>query len=154
MTDLPARHRDGWLRACCDAVMCAPPSLPGASHARRIVDRILPKGAWRCAFFVAVALGLSVPSLLVGALITLVASTYCLLNFWRCREAHCIVSGTGWAALALFELIEFVRGHSVTHGDESLVFLVILALAITFEVYWRVRHGTNAVTLSMSPRIR
>jgi len=104
MTDLPARHHSGWLRTCCDAVMCSPPSLPGASHAGRIVDRILPKGTWRCAFFVAVAVGLSVPSLLVGALVILVASTYCLLNFWRCREAHSIVSGTGWAALALFEL--------------------------------------------------
>jgi hypothetical protein len=91
---------------------------------------------------------------LVGAVATLAASAYCLLNFWRCREAHCIVSGTGWAAFALFEFAEVARGHSLIHGDESLVFLVILALAIAFEVYWRVRHGSNAVKLSISPRIR
>lgn len=130
------------------------PSVPGDSRAKQIVDQVLPKGAWRCVFFVAIAVGLSVPNLLVGAVATLAASAYCLLNFWRCREAHCIVSGTGWAALALFEFAEVARGHSLIHGDESLVFLVILALAIAFEVYWRVRHGSNAVKLSISPRIR
>jgi len=27
-----------------------------------------------------------------------VAATYCLANFARCREAHCIVTGVGWSA--------------------------------------------------------
>ena len=149
MSDIHVQHRDSWLRTGCDAIMCSPPALPNASRSSRIVDRILPKGAWRCVFFVAIAIGLSVPNLFVGSLVTLTASTYCLLNYWRCREAHCTVSGAGWAALAVFEFTEVGLGHSVMHGDETLVFLLILALAIALEVYWRVRHGTNAVTRSM-----
>lgn len=147
MNEAPVQNHDGWLGTCCDAVMCSPPSLPGDSAATRVVDHVLPRGGWRCVFFVAVAVGLSVPNLLVGTVVTLAASAYCLLNFWRCREAHCIVSGTGWAVLSVFEVVEVARGHSLIHGDESLVFLVILALAIAFEVFWRVRHGTNAVKL-------
>jgi hypothetical protein len=154
MNNVPDEHHDGWLRSCCDAVMCSPPSLPSDSRVTQIVDHVLPQGAWRCVFFVAVAVGLGVPSLLVGAVVTLAASTYCLLNFWRCREAHCIVSGTGWAALSFFEFAEVARGHSLIHGHEPLAFLVILALAIAFEVYWRMRHGTLAVTLRMSPPMR
>ena len=150
MSDVPVQHHDGWLRTCCDTIMCSPPSKPRDSRATQIVDHVLPRGTWRCVFFVAIAVGVGVPNLLIGAVVTVTASTYCLLNFWRCREAHCIVSGTGWAALAVFEFVEVAHGHSLIHGDESLVFLVILALAIAFEVYWRVRHGTNAVKLPVS----
>ncbi|MGC1185168.1 MAG: hypothetical protein WBA31_08470 [Candidatus Dormiibacterota bacterium] len=154
MSDLPVRRPDGWLSACCDAVMCSPPALVSESRTTEIVDRILPKGAWRCVFFVAVAMGVGGPNLLVGAVTTLAASTYCILNFWRCREAHCIVSGIGWAALATFEFVEVGYGRSLIRGSESLAFLVILGLAISFEVFWHVRHGTNAVSLSVSPRRR
>jgi len=115
MTDLPPDTATaGFARAA--TLSCA--HRPRCRRFARKEDRgsDSAEGRVRCAFFVAVALGLSVPSLLVGALITLVASTYCLLNFWRCREAHCIVSGTEWGALAVFELTGVVRGTASPMG--------------------------------------
>ncbi|WP_249010540.1 hypothetical protein [Conexibacter sp. DBS9H8] len=119
---------------------------------KRLIDRVLPTGAWRCAFFIVIAVGISAagqlpttPGLVLGAATTLVASGYCLLNFWRCREAHCIISGTGWAALGLFETAELAVGHSLIHRNEGAVFIAILVIAAAFEAYWRTRHGTNAV---------
>ena len=80
-------------------------------------------------------------------MVTFVASAYWLLNFWRCREAHCIVSGIGWAALGVLEITEIALGRSLIHRDEGLAFLAILAVAIAFEALWRTRHGTNVVTV-------
>ncbi|MFZ0169208.1 MAG: hypothetical protein WAL64_07270 [Candidatus Dormiibacterota bacterium] len=134
-------------------VCCSPPQLSGDGLAKRLADRVLPSGLWLCLFFAIVAMGLSaspqLPSragLALGAITTLAASTYCLLNFWRCREAHCIVSGTGWALLALFEFGEFGAGRSLIDRSEGLAFLIVLGLAFAFEVVWRLRYGTKAVT--------
>lgn len=27
--------------------------------------------------------------------------TYCLLNYWQCRETHCAITGPGWTLAAL-----------------------------------------------------
>jgi len=27
---------------------------------------------------------------------------WCALNFWRCRQAHCLLTGSGWLLLALW----------------------------------------------------
>jgi hypothetical protein len=135
--------------------LCSPPHLPGETRAKRAVDWLLPTGWWRCPFFIAIAAGVSaapylpvVPGLVLGAAVTLAASAYCLLNFWRCREAHCVVSGIGWAALGVFEIAETVIAHSLIHGDEGLAFVAVLVVAIAFEVFWRLRHGTNVVSAS------
>jgi len=133
-------------------VWCSPPHLAGDTRAKRVVDRVLPTGVRRWVFFGAIAVGISaatslplLPGLALGATVTLLASTYCLLNFWRCREAHCIVTGIGWAALAVFETAEIALGHSLLHRDESLAFLIVLVGAVAFEALWRRRHGTNVV---------
>ncbi|MGH2926598.1 MAG: hypothetical protein ACRDL8_00150 [Solirubrobacteraceae bacterium] len=133
-------------------ILCSPPRLKADTDAKRVIDRILPTGAWRCAFFIAIAVGISAagqlpttPGLALGAATTFVASGYCLLNFWRCREAHCVISGTGWAALGRFETAEIALGHSLIHRNEGAVFVATLAIAIAFEAYWRTRHGTNAL---------
>lgn len=67
------------------------------------------------------------------------------MNFWRCREVHCIVTGTGWAALAVLIAIELAAGRSFVLGSEGLVFLAILVVGIGFEALWRLRHRTNAL---------
>ena len=130
----------------------SPPHLAGDTRAKRVVDRVLPTGVGRWVFFIAIAVSISaasslplLPGLALGATVTLLASAYCLLNFWRCREAHCIVSGIGWAALVVFEVAEIALGRSLIHRDESLAFLIVLAGAVTFEALWRRRHGTNVV---------
>src|SRR5690242_11518268 len=72
---------------------------------------------------------------------TVAASVWCLVNFWRCREAHCIATGTGWAALAVLIAIELAAGRSFVLGSEGLVFLAILLAGLGFEALWRLRHG-------------
>jgi hypothetical protein len=103
-------------------------------------------------FFAAVAIAISVapslprePGLAVDLVATVAASAWCLVNFWRCREAHCIVTGTGWAALAVLIAIELAVGRSFVLGSEGLVFLAILLVGLGFEALWRLRHGTNAL---------
>ena len=85
------------------------------------------------------------PGLALDLAATVAASAWCLVNFWRCREAHCIVTGTGWAALAVLIAIELAVGRGFVLGSEGLVFLAILIAGVGFEVLWRLRHGTNAL---------
>lgn len=85
------------------------------------------------------------PSLAVDGLAALVAGGWCSLNFWRCRHAHCLITGPGWLALAVFAFIEAGVGHSVIGGNEQLVFLAVLGVALAFEGAWYLRRHTNAV---------
>lgn len=85
----------------------SPPTLTADSGAKRAADRVLPRGPAACAFFVAVAVlmelasrlplraGLTVAGIAIGA-----AGAWCSVNFWRCRHAHCVVTGAGWLALS------------------------------------------------------
>jgi hypothetical protein len=69
------------------------------------------------AFFGAVVVLLNVGQLLprradlatVG-LAVLLAGSWCALNFWRCRQAHCALTGAGWLALAVFTFAEAAAG--------------------------------------------
>ncbi|MGH9082054.1 MAG: hypothetical protein ACRDWN_01780 [Acidimicrobiales bacterium] len=40
----------------------------------------------------------------LAAVWVLVSGTYCLANFWCCRETHCVFTGSGWTALGLAAL--------------------------------------------------
>jgi hypothetical protein len=133
-------------------LFCSPPSMAADTRAKRLADRLLPTGGGQWVFFAAVAIAISVaptlarePGLAVDLVATIAASAWCLVNFWRCREAHCIVTGTGWAALAVLIAIELVVGRSFVLGSEGLVFLAILLVGVGFEALWRLRHGTNAL---------
>ena len=132
--------------------VCPPPRLAADTPARRLADRLLPTGAAQWPFFALVAIGIIVasflpltPGLIVDAVATFAGSAWCVVNFWRCREAHCVVTGYGWAALAVLEVVELGLGRSVIGGDEGLVFLFILALGVIFEAGWRARYGSGAV---------
>jgi len=133
-------------------LFCSPPSMAADTRAKRLADRLLPTGGGQWVFFAAVAIAISVaptlahePGLAVDLVATIAASTWCLVNFWRCREAHCIVTGTGWAALAVLVAIELAAGRSFVLGSEGLVFLAILVVGVGFEALWRLRHKTNAL---------
>jgi hypothetical protein len=67
-------------------------------------------------------------------------------DFWRCRPAHCLLTGSGWLLLASFAVTEAGLGRSLIGGDEQLVFLGILAAGLLFEGIWYLMHRTNAVT--------
>jgi hypothetical protein len=138
-------------------LVCAPPRLPTNTLGKQLADRALPTGAGRWIFFAAVAVGISVAphlptqaGLVLDAMATFAASGWCLINFWRCREAHCVVSGYGWAALGLLEIVELALGRSVIRGDEGQVFVAILVVALVFECVWQSNSGSNALIRTAS----
>ena len=99
-------------------------------------------GAWA-----ATALSGSDGSLLLEAAFLLVAATYCLANFARCREAHCIVTGVGWAALAISSAVTVAAGRDVRDGAR-IAFLVIAVIGHGFEAVWTMFQGGNALRLA------
>lgn len=134
-------------------LMCSPPRLPADTRMMRLADRIQPRGPWQWVYFAAVAVAIgaapSLPTragLALAAGATLAGSAWCLVNLWRCREAHCVVTGFGWAALFALIVAEAAIGRSVIRGTESLVFVAILVVAICFEWGWQMRYGSNALS--------
>jgi hypothetical protein len=83
--------------------------------------------------------------LAVDGLAALAAGGWCSVNFWRCRHAHCLVTGPGWLALSMFIFTEAGIGHSLIAGDEQLVLLGVLAVALAFECGWYLARRSNAV---------
>ncbi len=137
----------------------SPPPLPADTEGKRRVDRVLPRsGLTVVLFFAAVVallnVGLFLPAradLAATGLASLAAGSWCALNFWRSRHAHCAVTGAGWLALAAFAFVEAGLGHSLIHGDEGLVFLAVLGVGLLFEGAWYVARRTNAITRTSRP---
>lgn len=131
----------------------SPPDLPADTAAKRRVDRFLPRtGLAALLYFAAVAVLVAVAHLLTPrlGLVTLTlagvaAGGWCTVNFWRCRHAHCVVTGTGWLALAALTAAEAGLGRSVIGDAEPAIFGGILAAGLAFECAWACAHGTNAV---------
>ena len=142
----PESTRAGSLRGC-------PPPLPADTAAKRRIDRLLPRpGIPAAVYFAAliVLLGLAphLPrraELAADGLAALAAGTWCGLNFWRCRQAHCLVSAAGWLGLSLVAFAGAAVGRSLIYGDEQLVFLGVLLAALAFEGLWYLRTGTNVI---------
>lgn len=146
-------HGDDQRSSFVMPLTCSPPRLPADTAAKHLVDRLQPTGTSQWLFFAVVgALVVAAPflptrpGLAVGAVASLAGSAWCLANFWRCREAHCIITGGGWAALLALQLVELGMGRSVIHGTESSAFLAILVIGLVFECGWQVVFGTNAVS--------
>jgi hypothetical protein len=152
----PATAPRGEAPECCGSRALfgwSPPPLPADTALKRGVDRVMPRsGLGLIVFFIVVVALLNVGSVLpkqldlaaVG-LASLAAGGWCSLNFWRSRHAHCVVTGTGWLALAVLAFVEAGVGRSVIHGDEALVFLGVLGAGLVFEAAWRATRGTNAM---------
>jgi uncharacterized membrane protein YfcA len=85
------------------------------------------------------------PALGVDALVGFVAGGWCSLNFWRCRHAHCLITGPGWQAFGLFALVEASLGRSLIGRHEQPLFLGILGIAVIFEASWYAVSHTNAI---------
>jgi hypothetical protein len=83
--------------------------------------------------------------LAVDGVAAFVGGIWCSLNFWRCRHAHCLVTGAGWLAWGVFAFVESGLGHSLIGGDEQPAFLAVLAAALIFECGWFATHHTNSV---------
>jgi hypothetical protein len=130
----------------------SPPSLPANSAMKQRVDRIRV-GNLAAIGAVAVVVGLlnlapHLPlraSLATVGVAGLAAGGWCSLNFWRCRHAHCLITGPAWLAFGLFAFAEAAVGHSVIAGYEQPLFLAVLGVAVAFEIVWYLLHRTNAV---------
>jgi hypothetical protein len=148
-----------WAQWTCVGGTCAPPTSAPRNRFERVLDAYTSltapflRGCFvfvtvAAAFLVTSALGV-VSGLLVEAGFFIVAGAYCLANFARCREAHCIVTGIGWSALALASLGAVLAGRDI-RADEWVAFLVIALAGHGFEAVWSAVHGSNALRLNES----
>lgn len=145
-----------WAQWTCVGGTCAPPVAPPGNRIERGLDTYTSmtapflRGCYvfltvAAVWFASRALGSPVGLLVQGAFF-LVFGTYCLANFARCREAHCIVTGLGWSALAIVSVGAVLAGHDI-RGGAWTVFLVIALAGHGFEAIWKARHGSNALRL-------
>ena len=88
--------------------------------------------------------GVAIASAWVG-----VAGTYCLANFWHCRETHCAVTGPGWALAAVLgfaaALAPWASLSWYRVSVEAVVFVVILAAGYGLEYVVAARTGRRAL---------
>jgi hypothetical protein len=140
----------------------SPPSLAADTSIKRGVDRVVPRTGWSLILYFAAVIGLlrlapALPrsgELAMDGMAALAAGGWCALNFWRCRHAHCLVSGAGWLVLSLLAFVEAGLGHSLIGGDEQLAFVGVLLVAVVFEVAWYLTHGTKALMAGARPGSR
>ncbi len=85
------------------------------------------------------------PALLVLALYFALAGGWCDLNLIRRREAHCLVTGLGWSALAVVAIVAAAIAPALI-GYLWPAFLAILAVAVAFEAAWALGTGKTAIT--------
>ncbi len=78
-----------------------------------------------------------------------VIGTYCLLNFLRCRETHCAVTGPGFLlTAALGFAAALVPGSALSRyrtGTEAIVYLMILAAGYGLEQAVAARTGRRVL---------
>jgi hypothetical protein len=143
-----------WAQWTCVGGTCAPLVAPPANGFERALDSYTSMAApflrgcyvfltVAVAWAVSVALG-PIGGLLVEAAFFSVAGTYCLANFARCREAHCIVTGLGWSALAIGSVGALLAGRDI-RGGAWTAFLLIALAGHGFEAIWKAFHGSNAL---------
>jgi hypothetical protein len=141
---------------CCNPVALfgwSPPLRPADTALKRRADRFLPSSGLPLIIFFAAVIALLNVGLVLPARLDLVAvglaagaaGSWCTVHYWRTRQAHCVITGAGWLALAALSFAEAGLGRSLIHGDEGLGFLAVLAAGLAFEATWYALHGTNAV---------
>src|SRR5262249_11801964 len=119
----------------------SPPDLPADTPLKRRIDRLVPRsGLSAAACFVAVvglfSLAPHLPvraDLAADGLAALAGGAWCGLNFWRCRHAHCAVTGGGWLALGALAFGGAALGHRLIRRSEQPVFLAVLAAPLGFR---------------------
>jgi len=131
----------------------SPPDLPADTALKRRADRLLPRTGVPAALYCAAVAGLLIlapnlperGNLAIDGLAALAAGGWCAVNLWRCRHAHCLVTSTGWLALAVLAFTGAGLGRSLIGGYEQPVFLAVLAASVAFEYTWRMARGTSAL---------
>lgn len=100
------------------------------------------------AFFAAAAAVGGRAGAAVASVWVAIAGTYCLANFWHCRETHCAVTGPGWALAAVVGFAAALAPGSALAwyrvNVETIVFVVILAAGCGLEHLVAARTGPRA----------
>lgn len=100
----PPQQADRGHRAVEGSGCAAPRGGAGLGRYLRLVGAVV-RGPLGVALIVAVflgagALGGRAGLALAGTYLVFLGS-YCVLNFWHCRETHCVVTGPGWTVAGL-----------------------------------------------------
>ncbi|SRR5712692_2153166 len=150
------RTVNSWLQQwTCVGGSCAPsPALPRNAWERGMdtyVGLTAPvlRGCWAIPvaagiFLVCTAIGgagLYVTGLYFGAY-----SAYCLANFARCREAHCIITGLGWGVLGIVAFVAAVLQLDWLRPIWN-AFVIVAVLGHGFELLWASTRRTHALRL-------
>ena len=145
-----------WIQQwTCVGGTCAPPSSPPKNALERALDRYVGltatvlRGCWAIplaagVFLVSRALGTG--GLYVTGLYFAAYSVYCLSNFARCREAHCIITGIGLGALAFVALAAAVLQLNWFQPIWN-AFLIIFIVGHGFELIWAATRHTHALRM-------
>ena len=72
-------------------------------------------------------------------------TAYCLANFARCREAHCIITGLGWGVLGVLALTSAALQLPWLEPIWT-AFLVVAVLGHGFELIWAAARGTHVLS--------
>lgn len=139
--------------ACCVPLGSRPAALMPTRRWHAAADRFLiASRAWLIPAVLLLGIGAGqladqLPSryaMLPAAVYCLLLGGWCSLNFARCREAHCLITGAGFDALAIAALVAVgIDAH--WYNLLSLLILPLLIAGVAFEVVWTRRHGENAV---------
>lgn len=85
--------------------------------------------------------------LVIASAWVLVSGSYCLANFWCCRETHCVVTGGGWTALGLLgSAAGLMPGGALSWVRVSVVvavYLVTLGAGYSFQGVIAARTGSR-----------
>ena len=132
---------------------------PGTKTARHVVDRYrralepavrgVAGVVVTVAFFAAGGAVGGRAGLAIASVWAAIAGTYCLANFWHCRETHCAVTGPGWTLAAV---LGFVAALAPGTGlawyrvnAAAAVFVVVLAAGYGLEWLVAARTGRRAL---------
>ena len=132
---------------------------PGTRTARYVVDRYrravepavrgVAGVAVTVAFFAAGGAVGGRAGLAIASVWVAIAGTYCLTNFWHCRETHCAVTGPGWTlAAALGFVAALAPGTGLSWyrvNTAAAVFVVVLAAGYGLEWLVAARTGRRAL---------
>lgn len=145
--------------AGCMSLLCErPPPLAQTRPWHRSSDRFLERSRPLIVpVFVALGFFASVaadqmparPALLPAAAFFTLVGGWCGLNFARCREAHCVVTGAGYSGLAVAAFAAFILDQHWT-GPLWAASLAVLAVAVVFQASWAAWRGSTAIKAGRS----
>jgi hypothetical protein len=78
-----------------------------------------------------------------------IAGTYCLANFWHCRETHCAVTGPGWTLAAVLGFAAALAPGAglAWYRVNAAVAVFVVVLAAGFGLEWLLASRTGRRTL-------